>query len=246
MRVYNGSDINIYFGQAADQLFADNYLQLGASCDLMSTEPFCQLKNSLHINKLYFLKQVHGTNGLAITQNNKDAVVPFCMEGDYLITREPGVGLGIMSADCLPIVAIDKKHKATGIAHAGWRGSVNGVGKEMIKRMFKEYDTNPADLTIFFGSSAHNCCYVVGNDLISHVEKTNHAPKVLHQDKDAVFFDLPLFNQLQLQEMGIPEESFNYDYANCTIDNHAFFSHRRQGGKAGRQMTVVGVPLQGA
>lgn len=244
MRVHNGSDANIYFGQAADRLFADQYLNLGASCDLMSIEPFSPLKNYLHINKLYFLKQIHSTNGLVITHHNKDFIVPFSVEGDYLITAMPGVGIGIMSGDCLPIVAIDQKNKAAGIAHAGWRGSVSGVGTEMIKRMFKEYDTNPSDLSIFFGPSAHDCCYVVGNDLISHVEKTSHATKVLRQDKDAIYFDLPLFNQLLLQEMGIPEKAFCYDYTTCTIDNHAYFSHRRQGVNAGRgrQMTVVGLP----
>ena len=165
MRVYNGSGINIYFGNAADQLFASQYQNLGASCDLISTEPFCQLKDPLKINKLYFLKQVHGTMGLAVTPENKDAIPPFTIEGDYLVTGIPGTAIGVMTADCLPIVAIDQKHKAAGIAHAGWRGSVNGVGKEMINHMHTQYGTQPEDLSIFFGSSAHNCCYMVGDDL---------------------------------------------------------------------------------
>lgn len=241
MRVYNGSDINIYFGASDDQLFASEYQNLGASCDLISLEPFCQLKNSLNIDKLYFLKQVHGTNGLAINQQNKDSIAPFSVEGDYLVTGIPGTGIGVMTADCLPIVAIDHKNKAAGVAHAGWRGSVNGVGNAMVNHMHQEYGTNPEDLAIFFGSSAHNCCYMVGEDLISHVEKTPHAAQVLHLNKDAVYFDLPLFNQLQLQELGIPEKAFCYDYATCTIDNHAYHSHRRQGATAGRQMTVVGL-----
>lgn len=183
MRVYNGSGINIYFGNAADQLFASQYQNLGASCDLISTEPFCQLKDPLKINKLYFLKQVHGTMGLAITPENKDAIPPFTIEGDYLVTGIPGTAIGVMTADCLPIVAIDQKHKAAGIAHAGWRGSVNGVGKEMINHMHTQYGTQPEDLSIFFGSSAHNCCYMVGDDLITHIEKTPHAPKFFTRTK---------------------------------------------------------------
>ena len=243
--IHDDVRFSIYFGDAKDHMYPAQYQQWKA-VDLMNHPPAKAISNALDIDHLLFLKQVHGTNGMRATREHVKKTDPFAIEGDFLITQESHFGIGVMTADCLPVVCYDKRHNVAGIAHAGWRGAVAGVVDAMLQMMHEQCDTMITDTLFFFGPSAKQCCYQVDDAFGRYVAPYSFADAVLERRAGITYFDLPGFVQRQLLEMGIQESQIRLNYNSCTVCDHRFCSHRRatQAGKAsaeGRQMTVVAV-----
>jgi YfiH family protein len=151
-----------------------------------------EIQANLDMSSLIILDQVHGNEGRVITKENSH--MPFkSAQGDFLITNEKNIGLGVLTADCLPIIFIDAEHNAVGIAHAGWRGSVQDISSNVLHSMEKFYGTSVNDVSVFFGPCAKVCCYQVQKDFVIHVGLL-----ALTQRGDNLFFDLPAFNKHQL------------------------------------------------
>jgi polyphenol oxidase len=87
------------------------------------------------------------------------------LQGDALITRERGVLLAIQTADCVPILLADKKHRAIAAIHAGWRGTLSRIAEKTLGRMHMEFGTRPEDVVAALGPSIGRCCYEVGSDV---------------------------------------------------------------------------------
>jgi YfiH family protein len=204
---------------------------------------------------LIILDQVHGNDGHVITQHN--AFIPFKSEvallrpsldtsegfqqgfegqGDYLITNQRNIGLGVLTADCLPIIFVDNVTGAVGIAHAGWRGSVKNITSITVARMQQEYGTKIEELSVFFGPCAKVCCYEVQLDFKNNFPDEN---KFFVQRGNQLFFNLPFLNAHLLNATGLPKTAMNEQYNCCTICNDDYFSFRRQGDAAGRNVSVV-------
>jgi len=206
------------------------------------------IQGKLGLANIILLKQVHGIVGCVIEENNR-AMQDLSVEGDFLITDQRNIGLGIATADCLPIIFVDAKHGAVGIAHAGWRGSVgsnsdgNTIVKAVLDSMQQKYGTTVNDLSITFGPSAQKCCYKVTEDFLPHVDekKFTFASETITKKDDGYFFDLLLFNKKLLLSLGVPENAIHEQFSKCTICNHEYNSYRRQGDVAGRQVSCVWV-----
>lgn len=236
MLLHTTPSFTIYFGDAADKLYQADYLNLPAT-SLLKHPSFAHLKNHMPLQDLIFLRQVHGTDGLQVSD---PLPRPFAVEGDYLITRNK-TAVGVMTADCLPIVFYDSKNHIAAIAHAGWRGSVAEIGRVTLQAMHRAVGAQPADVQVFFGPSIKSCCYQVAPDFTKNIQKSGLENQVIMERGGAFFFDLPKFNEMELIKAGIQPKAINLDYNLCTACNHDFFSYRRQGEAAGRQMTVVGL-----
>lgn len=206
---------------------------------LLTLAPFSNLKKSMHLEYLQFLHQTHSDQGTVIGKKNIEALRPFKQNGDFLVTNVSHVGIGVMTADCLPIVLHDRLANVVAVVHAGWRGAVIGVAVKALERMREEYGTDPQNVVVFFGPSAKACCYKVGDDFESSLAGFAYSDKVMQKHGDNWYFDLPGFNRLQLEAAGIKKEAFHLNYNYCTMCDHSFYSYRRQGEQAGRQMTVV-------
>jgi len=144
-----------------------------------------------------------------------------------------------MTADCLPIIMHDTAHNIGMIIHAGWRGSVQKIGSKALECMQKDFNTDLQKLRILFGPSAKACCYEVTQEFIEHLDAFEFGPRAVRRQGEQLFFDLSLFNRLQLESCGVPKEAFCMQYNLCTICNDTFYSYRRQRDQAGRQMTVL-------
>lgn len=231
------SPLTLYFGDSTDCLFPVEYLALPDE-PILELSPFAKLQNSMGLEGLHFLRQVHGVDGLEI-KSGMQQPKPFMVEGDFLITNARAVGLGVVTADCLPIIIYDPVHAAIGIAHAGWRGSVQGVAAVMLKKMQQRYGTQTDQLQVFFGPSAKPCCYKVDQKFIHNFEGFPNLALVVHEREDGLYFDLPGFNSLQLMALGVPKTAINVDYNICTMCTQGYCSYRIQKELACRQMTVV-------
>ncbi|MBI2775617.1 peptidoglycan editing factor PgeF [Candidatus Dependentiae bacterium] len=228
----------IIFGDKRTGFVPRNYHGLINSQETLNEAPFVQCKK-WGIESLSILHQTHSTQGLYIDTHKKaEHLKPFTHEADFSLTQLIGVGLAVVSADCLPIILYDKKNHAIANVHAGWRGSVDGIASIAFERMINSFGSEPENMRIFFGPSAKRCCYSVGTDVQDKVGNFSFKDEVLQQIGDLVMFDLPLFNKLQLESLGIAKDAFNDAYNICTIHTESFNSYRRTQSPE-RQSTIV-------
>lgn len=238
MIIHNSPMFTIYFGNAQDNFHINDGSKTADTRAVLALPLFTNIKKFLHVDQLIFLQQTHSADGVVVTQESVNEIQSFAQDGDYLIANIP-VGIGVLTADCLPIVLHDSFHNIVAVVHAGWRGSVKGIAVKAIERMQQEFGTQLEHLKIFFGPSAGKCCYEVSSDFAHNLDEYVFAHEVLHRHHGKIFFDLPSFNRLQLQGFGVPKGAFHCEYNVCTICNETYFSYRRQGERAGRNLTVV-------
>jgi YfiH family protein len=205
---------------------------------LWEKDSIAQLKKMLHLEELVLLRQVHSAEGVSVSDASLSDLLSVKQEGDYLITQLPNTGLGIYTADCLPIIFYDTYNRAVGICHAGWMGSVASVAVATLKLMEETYGTDHDHLRIFFGPSAKVCCYKVTEEFREKIEP-EYQEKVLIPHFDELYFDLPLYNRLKLKAHGVRPAAFHDQYNICTICHESFCSNRRNRESLQRQLTVV-------
>lgn len=222
MTIHKDKHFSIFFGDAKN-------------CDVHHKAPefkkFHQnLSDELGLENLVLNYQKHGTQGYYIDESTPltERVMLYLNDGDFLITNKPKVGIGVLTADCLPVVIYDKKNDILGIAHAGWKGSVAGIAVKMIEMMLARAHFKPEDLTIYFGPSAHECCYEVQPDFIENLEKFAFKASLITQRDNKLFFNNSLLNKLQLIDLGIAPSQINLTYNLCTMCNQNFHSYRRE------------------
>lgn len=131
------------------------------------------------------------------------------VDGDALITNIKNVPLLIFTADCVPIAIIDKKNKAIGIAHAGWRGTYDKIAQKTIECMSDNYFTNAQDVVCVIGPSIGACCYEVSKELIEKFNTivTNKEEKFYIIKEEKYYLDLWKINEYILKCAGVKEEN---------------------------------------
>jgi YfiH family protein len=222
----------IYFGNSKDNI-SKKLDCVPQETSLKEHHKFISIIDHFVLQDLAFLNQTHSIDGMVIDQE----IPAFNKDGDYLITDKKNIGLGVMTADCLPIIFYDSKKHVAAAAHAGWRGTVAGVAIKTTKTMQVKYGTAMEDLQIFFGPSAKKCCYIVDEPFLKNI-KEDALSVIERKNNGALCFDLPGLNTLQLKKAGY-KNKINTDYNFCTICDDRFFSYRRQAEQAGRQMSII-------
>ena len=240
MIIHSNPLFTIYFGSAQDRLNQDEYYSISPEIDLLAEPKFKHLADILGIESLIFLKQVHENAGYVVTPETRAQLAqPFAVEGDYLLTDLTGVGIGIMTADCLPIIIHDTRTNAIAAIHAGWRGSVQHIAMKAFARMQQAYGTRGVDVRVYFGPSAKACCYEVGQEVIACADADPLLADSLVEHNGKSYLHVARYNTLQLLEVGVPKLAFHLDYNTCTICDERLCSYRRDGKSPYRQMTVV-------
>ena len=120
------------------------------------------------LSKMVLSHQTHTTNIRIVTE--KDAGKGIWKERDYndvdgLITNVEGMTLVTFYADCVPLYFVDPVHRAIGLSHSGWKGTVNRMGLRTIEAMSKAYDSRPEDMLACIGPSICGDCYEVSEDV---------------------------------------------------------------------------------
>jgi polyphenol oxidase len=161
---------------------------------------------------------------------------------DGFFTREAGILLTMCYADCVPIYFYAPKAHAIGVAHAGWKGTVKGIGSEMIK-LFKEENIDPQDIFVAIGPSICENCYIVDNrviDLVQNIlEDVEEKPYNLVSDNQ-YRLNLKNLNRQILKKSGVPDENIQVTSLCTSCQKEQFFSHRRDKGNTGRMMSFIG------
>ena len=155
---------------------------------------------------------------------------------DGLITDEPGVILSTFYADCVPLYFVDPVHKAIGLSHSGWRGTVGRMGQKTLDAMKKAFGTKPEEVVAAIGPSICQDCYEISEDVAEHFyeEFQGHGEEILiHKGNGKYQLDLWKTNEIVLLEAGILPEHLAVTNI-CTCCNaEVLFSHRASQGKRG-------------
>jgi polyphenol oxidase len=157
-------------------------------------------------------------------------------EGDSLITRQPGLWIGVRTADCYPVVLADPAHHAIAVVHAGWRGAAAEILARTIEEMTARFSTRPADLNAAIGPGIGACCYEVGAEVAS---KFTRWIAEFPATPRGFLLDLLSVLRRQLEEMGVREANIDAA-ALCTCCHPVeFHSFRRDSDAAGRMVSAA-------
>ncbi len=191
------------------------------------------------------------------------------LTGDGLVTNIPGVALAVLTADCFPVLLVDKKNRVVGAFHAGWRGTVQRIVEKGVGVMRHEYGSRPQDIHAAIGPGIQKCCYAVGEEMKNEFESQfAYARELFHEVKESdpvrekypllfmnarppghgdtcvrLHLDLCEANRRQLLATGVPEKQILVVEGCTACDTRRFFSHRAEKGRTGRMMAVVGIAL---
>lgn len=201
--------------------------------------------------------QTHTTNIRVVTK--KDAGKGITKDRDYsdidgLITNEKGLILSCFFADCVPLYFVDRVKGVIGMAHSGWRGTVNQMGACMVGKMQEVYGCNPTDIIACIGPSICRDCYEISDEVAVQfkegfwkqasvegfcsealAQKNYPNKELLIPGKEAGKWQLDLWlaNFAVLRSAGIPTENISVTDI-CTCCNAPYlFSHRASNGKRG-------------
>ena len=239
--LYKESSLQLFFGNAATSYSLQELDTIASTITFQQSEPLKTIATIMTLEHSIILKQLHSNNGYVIDSPDHDLLTqPYLREGDYLVTNQPNVGIGITTADCLPLVLFDHRNKIIAVAHAGWRGSVNQIAIKAVQAM-QAMGATLNDIKVFFGASAKACCYRVDDNFRQYFAQFCYADTTFLYHDNALFFDLTLFNRLQLESIGINAHASNLTYNSCTICSLSHCSYRRDGNQARRQLTFASI-----
>lgn len=167
---------------------------------------------------------------------------------DGLITNVPGITLTTFYADCVPLFFLDPVNKAAGLAHSGWRGTVDRMGEKMVKAMRDAFGSEPENLYAGIGPSICQDCYEVSADVADRFREEFQGYEedagLLYKTKPGKYqLNLWKANEIVLKEAGILREHISFPGI-CTCCNPEFlFSHRASQGKRGNLCAFLGVSV---
>jgi YfiH family protein len=201
----------------------------------------------LHLNHLVAGVQTHGVNVRTITRQSAGAgawdwatAIP---DSDAFITREPGIILSIFTADCLPIFIYDPVTPAIGLAHAGWRGTLNGIAVKTFQEMIAGFHTDPAQCRVAIGPAIGSECFWAAGDVAEQFATA--FPETVISDHLGHRVDLREFNRKLLQSLGVLGERIT-DSGLCTSClKDEFYSYRAGNQTIGRMMGVISLRDRG-
>ena len=187
--------------------------------------------------RLLTLRQVHGAEVLIYDQHTRALTYP--LPYDAVITDKKRVSLGISTADCLPILMIDRSKKVIGAIHAGWRGMWRGVVQRAVNTMIEVFESSPENILVGIGPAIGPCCYEVGTEVLSLFQNFSDSPQEFIQEREGkTYLDLSRAAQLKLNQVGIPPENIETIPLCTACRKDLFFSYRRDG-KTGRQLSFI-------
>jgi YfiH family protein len=152
---------------------------------------------------------------------------------DALITAQQGLPIGVLTADCLPVLIAAPAQKAIAAVHAGWRGIQQNIIGSALDKMSAHFDVEGSDVTVILGPAIRACCYEVGEEF------RDRFPGAVKVRDGRLYFDIAAAAEEQLYGKGVrPGAVFDSGICTCCAQSE-FFSYRRQGAGAGRSMSSL-------
>ena len=219
------STMNLSFSRGDDpECVSENYRRIG---EVLKVEPGHMVASKqTHTTNIHIVREEDIGNGITRPSAYDDI--------DGLATDIPGIALATFFADCVPLYFVDPVHKAIGLAHSGWRGTVAGMGACMVQFMQEHFQSDPRDLVAAVGPSICVDCYEVSEEVAEQFRE-GFPEEVLQKGKAPGKYQLDLWkaNESILLNAGILPEHLSVTDV-CTCHNPEYlFSHRASHGRRG-------------
>lgn len=201
-----------------------------------------RVARSLGVEKIMTLRQVHSADVVTAEKFMARGDLP---PADAFVTAATGIGIGVLTADCAPVLFASRKHKIVGAAHAGWKGAVGGVLEATVARM-KSLGAQAADISAAIGPCIGPRSYEVGEDFPAPFLAQDRENERFFRPaarKGHALFDLPAYVAHRLRLAGV-EDIFD-TAADTLADEELWFSYRRSCLRKepdyGRQVSVIAI-----
>lgn len=173
------------------------------------------------------LDQVHGTDVVVVRPGSP--VPPETTKADGWVTDARGITFGVYTADCMPLFLADRRGRAAGVFHAGWRGLAAGMPRRAVES-FSALGVAASELRAWSGAHIGPCCFRVGPEVASRFQRP------LKRD-DGFFVDLAAEARLQLEAAGVVDMDLTAPCTCCRPE--AYHSYRREKGCGGRMLAFI-------
>jgi YfiH family protein len=200
----------------------------------------CDMKLAvgIHDGRIVTMRQVHGDHIVEV----KDKKLKEAGEADGMITDEADVFLGVLTADCVPLLFVAPKQRWVAAVHAGWRGTLAGIAAKTVQKFETDLGVEASQLEVALGPSIGPCCYEVKDDVSGPLMKKwgrLTTPSIFVRE-GRTHIDLRRLNRDILRASGVPGKQL-FIAGPCTgCAAEDFFSYRRERAKTGRQISFVG------
>ena len=204
--------------------------------------------------------QVHGAEVLVHRAGDRREIAPDQTRADVIVTNDPSRAIAIQTADCVPILVVDRRTGAVAAAHAGWRGLAASVPRVAVDALAREMGSRPEELIASAGPSIGACCYEVGEDVRAKFVEAGwktamtqrwffeapqptsgnpSMPRVRGVEPGRWYFDSAAAARDQLESAGVPRDQI-FVAGLCTASHAGVFcSYRRDGAPAGRMAAAI-------
>jgi YfiH family protein len=260
-RGYGGNALNLGFTQH------DSHAAVERNREIFLKE--LGVANGRRSWPLVSLRQIHSDliHRVDRVQVQGDRMPEQPVAGDGIVTDTPGLLVAVQTADCLPIILADRKRRAVGVFHAGWRGTVKRIVEKGVGEMQKHFGSDPRDLMAGIGPGVQGCCYEVGEEVRTKFEaQFAYASSLFRQMKESdpvrekypllfltarapghselpvkLFLDLVEANRRQLLDAGVLAKNIEVVGPCTACHTELLFSYRAEKGVTGRLMAAAGI-----
>jgi YfiH family protein len=187
-------------------------------------------------SQLQIMRHVHGTDVWTVGEPVSDDAT-----FDGLVCDRVGPVLAAFAADCIPILFAEPDARICGAAHAGWRGTVAGVARNVIARM-ASLGARPERIRVALGPSIGPCCFEVGPEVVAaFTDALGDLPGMVVAGPRKDHIDLRVATRAVVERAGVAPDHVD-DRPPCTqCEAERFFSYRRDGKEGGMHMAFIGM-----
>jgi YfiH family protein len=201
------------------------------------------LRDSAAPPDLALPRQVHGTAVARAVDCLAPGEPP---EADAVVTATPGVTVGVVTADCVPVLLAGPSGSAVAAVHAGWRGLAAGIVEAAVAGLATQGELEPARIVAAIGPHIGPCCYEVDEPVLTALAR-RHREALAGATRPAraghALLDLGALVRAALERAGLAAPSIGVAAEACTCcDARRFHSHRRDGARSGRLVHFITAP----
>jgi len=213
----NGVSDGYYYGLNCGLGSDDKKEKVLKNLEIVSEQMKCEKKFLITLNQKHTNQVVHFDNKQSV--KNK-------LSGDAIVSQVKNIGISILAADCVPILFYDPVKKIIGCAHAGWKGALNGIIKNTVKK-FNELNSKSSDMIAVVGPCIHKKNYEVDTDFYEKFVYVGQGNKEFFEKtrSNKYIFDLRAFVNKEILKQNI--KSIENIEKDTFAEEELFYSYRR-------------------
>lgn len=197
-----------------------------------------------NINRWVLPQQTHSDHLIKVTSIDAGRGALLYEDGfadcDALYTKDANILIGVMHADCVPILLYDEVQGLICAIHSGWQGTVKEITRKVLKQLIEKEGCDPKHIQAYIGPSIAYNSFEVGEDVITKVKAMSFdtTPFITYKENGKALVDNKGLNRQMLLDLGVESENITIDKNDTFSENESLFSYRRDK-NSGRHMSFI-------